>query len=128
MKLESLAPNAFYDMIAGMPSSLYRDNDGSYLYRYNIHPQIGTEEESGKEKQVGWQCREIRIWEKPTRSSFKKAIIRSIIDETEELSIVNAYNKHILGVKKNQQAVEEYKDFLLLTEDLDRMLGNEIKE
>lgn len=128
MKLDSLVPNAFYDMVVGMPSCIQKDNDGSFLYRYNIQPQMGTDEESGEEKQVGWQCREIRIWEQPTKSALKKAIIRSVVDETEELGIVNAYNKHILGVKKNQQAVEEYKSFLLFTEELDEMLNKEIKE
>lgn len=128
MKLKSLVPNAFYDMVVGMPSCLYKDNDGSFLYRYNILPQMSTDEDSGEEKQLGWQCREIRIWEHPTKSALKKAIIRSVVDETEELSIVNAYNKHVLGVKENQQAVEEYKEFLLFTEDLDDMLDNELKE
>lgn len=128
MKLDSLVPNAFYDMVVGMPSCIQKDNDGSFLYRYNIQPQMGTDEESGEEKQVGWQCREIRIWEQPTKSALKKAIIRSVVDETEELGIVNAYNKHILGVKKSHQAVEEYKEFLLFTEDLDEMLSKEIKE
>ena len=127
MKLDSLVPNAYYDMVVGMPSTLQRDNDGSYLYRYNIQPQMGTDEEGGEEKQVGWQCREIRIWEHPTKSALKKAIIRSVVDDAEELAIVNAYNKHVLGVKVCEQAVEEYKEFLQFTEDLDKMLNTEIK-
>lgn len=127
MILKSLLPNAHYDMTVGMPTSLYKDNDGSFLYRYNIMPLMGIDKESGREIQVGWQCREIRIWEKPTRSVLKKAIIRSVIDDAGELAIVNAYNKHVLGVKICEQAVEEYKEFLQFTEDLDEML-NEIKE
>lgn len=128
MKLDLLVPNAHYDMVVGMPSTLQKDNDGSFLYRYNIQPQMGTDEESGEEKQVGWQCREIRIWEQPTKRALKKAIIRSIVDDTEELAIVNAYNKHVLGVKVCQEAVEEYKEFLQFTEDLDSMLISEIKD
>ena len=128
MKLDSLVPNAFYDMVVGMPLCLHKDNDGSFLYRYNIQPQMGTDEEGGEEKQVGWQCREIRIWEHPTKSALKKAIIRSVVDDAEELAIVNAYNKHVLGVKVCEQAVEEYKEFLQFTEDLDKMLNTEIKD
>lgn len=128
MKLDSFAPNAYYDMVVGMPSTLQRDNDGSYLYRYNIQPQMGTDEKDGEEKQIGWQCREIRIWEHPTKSALKKAIIRSVVDDAEELAIVNAYNKHVLGVKDCEAAVEQYKAFLQFTEDLDEMLNNDIKE
>lgn len=127
MKLYSLVPNAYYDMIVGMPSTLQKDNDGSYLYRYNIQPQMGVDEDGGEEKQVGWQCREIRIWEHPTKSILKKAIIRSLVDDAEELAIVNAYNKHILGIKVCEQAVEDYKEFLQFTEDLDSMLESGIK-
>lgn len=128
MKLNLLTPNAYYDMVAGMPSFLQKDNDGSHLYRYNIQPQMVVDEEGGQEKQVGWQCREIRIWEQPTKSALKKAIIRSLIDEAKELNIINSYNKHVLGVKVCEQAVEEYKEFLLFTEELDEMLGNDFKE
>lgn len=128
MKLDSLAPNVYYDMVVGMPSTLQKENDGSYLYRYNIQPQMGTDEEGGEEKQIGWQCREIRIWEHPTKSALKKAIIRSVVDDAEELAIVNAYNKHVLGVKVCEQAVEEYKEFLQFTEDLYKMLNTEIKD
>lgn len=128
MKLDSLLPNAFYDMVSGMPICLYKDNDGSFLYRYNIQPQMEIDEVDGKEKQVGWKCREIRIWEHPTKDVLKKAILRSVVDETMELGIINAYNKHILGIKKNQQAVEDYKQFLLFTEEVDALLDMEVKE
>lgn len=128
MKLKSLTPNAFYDMVVGMPSCIQKDNDGSFLYRYNIRPKMGADEEGGEEKQVGWQCREVRIWEHPTKSALKKAIIRSVVDDTEELGIINAYYKHVLGIKDCEAAVEQYKAFLQFTEDLDEMLNNDIKE
>ena len=122
MKLNSLVPNAYYDMVAGMPTSLYKDNDGSFLYRYNIMPQMGTAEDGGEEKQIGWQCREIRVWEQPTKSVIKKAVIRSVIDDSAEFAIINDYYKHVLGVKTDESAIERYKEYLLFTEDLDAML------
>ena len=128
MNLKSLPPDTFYDMVVGMPSCLHKDNDGSYLYRYNIRSKMEADEESGEEKQVGWQCREVRIWEHPTKSALKKAIIRSVVDDTEELGIINAYYKHVLGIKECEAAVEQYKAFLQVTEDLDEMLNNDIKE
>lgn len=127
MRLKTLVPNAFYDMVSGMPSSLQKDNDGSFLFRYNIEPKI-CKDEVGEEKQTGWQCREIRIWERPTRANLKKAIIRSVVDDTEELSLVNAYYKHVMGIKVCDEAVEEYKEFLLFTEDLTEMLAEVIRE
>lgn len=127
MKLDSLVPNAFYNMVVGMPSCIQKDNDGSFLYRYNIQPQMGTDEDGGEEKQIGWQCREIRIWEQPTKAVLKKAIIRSIIDESTELGIINDYNKHVLGVKINKGSLERYKNYLLFTEEVDEFLNEDLE-
>lgn len=122
MKLNLIAPNARYDLAHGIPSVFEKDNDGSYLYRFNIEPEMGMNEDETEETQVGWQCYEIRIWEKPTKHILKKAIIRSFLDETEEFNLVNSYNKHVLEIKVDLDAVENYKDYLTFTEDVDTML------
>lgn len=122
MKLNSLAPNASYDLEKGKPSVFEKDNDGSNLYRYNIEPEMGIPEGQTEEIQVGWQCREIRIWNKPTKANLKKVIIRSIVDESAEFDIVNSYNKDVLGIKLDTTAVDNYREYLLFTEDLDAML------
>ncbi|OQA66919.1 MAG: hypothetical protein BWY38_01629 [Ignavibacteria bacterium ADurb.Bin266] len=122
MKLNLLEPNAHYDMANGKPSSFVNDNDGSFLYRYNIEPEMGIKD---GETQIGWKCREIRIWEKPTKAVLKKAIIRSVIDESKEFALLNDYNKHILEIKIDSDAVDAYKEFLQFTEDVDTMVSNE---
>ena len=126
MKLNSLAPNAQYDLQHGKPAVIEPDNDGSFLYRYNIKEQFSVPEGKTEEEQSGWECREIRIWETPTKLSLKKAIIRSILDGPAEFALVNSYNKHILGIKNNPTAVEEYKEFMLFTEELDALLISDL--
>ena len=96
MKLKLLEPNARYDLVFGKPSVFEQDNDGSNLYRYNIEPEMGIPEGKTDEEQIGWKCREMRIWETPTKSALKKAIIRSIVDESTEFNLVNSYNKHAI--------------------------------
>lgn len=122
MRLDSLAPDAKFDLANGAPSTFYKDNDGSYLYRYNIEPEMGIPEGQNEEIQIGWQCREVRVWQEPTKAVLKKAIIRSITDETKEFDLVNAYNKHVLEIKVDSTAVDAYKEYLQFTEDLDAML------
>lgn len=124
MKLNSIEPNAHYDMVHGKPAVLEQDNDGSSIYRFNIEPELGIPDGEESEVQIGWKCREIRTWNKPTKANLKKAIIRSIIDETAEFDLVNSYNKHVLGVAPNDKAVADYKEYLQITEDLDVLLVN----
>lgn len=127
MKLNLLEPNARYDLVHGKPLVLEQDNDGSFLYRYNIEPEMGIPDGKTKETQIGWQCREIRIWEKPTKAVLKKAIIRSVVDETKEFALLNDYNKHILEIKIDSTAVDAYKEFLQFTEDVDAMLISDLE-
>lgn len=122
MKLDSIAPNAHYDMEHGKPAALEHDNDGSTIIRYNIEPEMGTPDGESEERQIGWQCHEVRIWDKPTKASLKKAIIRDVIDESQEFAIVNAYNSHILGIEINPDAVDEYKEFLQFRKDVDTLV------
>ena len=122
MKLDSIAPNAHYDMEHGKPAALEHDNDGSTIIRYNIEPEMGTPDGESEERQIGWQCHEVRIWDKPTKASLKKAIIRDVIDESQEFAIVNAYNSHVLGIEINPDAVDEYKEFLQFRKDVDTLV------
>ena len=124
MKLNSIEANAHYDLAHGMPAVLEKDNDGSFLYRFNIEPEMGIPDGQDKEVQVGWKCYEIRTFNKPTKANIKKAIIRSVLDETAEFDLVNSYNKHVLGVAVDEKAVADYKEYLQFTKDLDVLLVN----
>ena len=122
MKLNLIVPNAHYDMAHGKPAVLEYDNDGSWLYRLNIEPEMGIPEGQQEETQIGWKCYEVRGYNKATKENVKKVVIRSVIDETAEFDLVNSYNKHVLGIAVNESAVEEYKEYLQFTEDLDAVL------
>lgn len=126
MKLDSIVPNAHYDNEHGQPKVIEKDNDGSFLYRYNIKPEMKIPEGEEEEKQVGFSCCEIRVWEHPTKPVLKKAIIRSVIDETAEFDLVNSYNKDLIGIKKDAKAISDYTEYLQFTEDVDAMLVNDL--
>lgn len=112
----------------GKPAALQHDNDGSTIIRYNIEPEMGTPDGESEERQIGWQCHEVRIWDKPTKASLKKAIIRDVIDESQEFAIVNSYNSHVLGIEINPDAVDEYKEFLQFRKDVDTLVGEILTE
>ena len=118
MKLDSLEPNAHYDMAHGYPAVLEKDNDGSVIYRVNITEETAIPDGEAEERQIGWSCYEVRTFDKPTKANLKRVFIRSVIDETAEFALVNSYNKHILGIAMDDKAVAEYKEYLQFTEDL----------
>lgn len=122
MKLSSLAPNAFYDLVSGKPSVLQRDNDGSHLYRYNIQPNMGVDEESGKDVQVGWQCREIRMFDDPTCVNIKTAIINSVYSQDDRLDLIARHNAYLSAISNDSRSVDEYKEFMQFVADVDDLL------
>ena len=122
MKLDSLAPNAFYDMVVGMPPTLQRDNDGSYLYRYNIKPRMVAGEDGGDEQQDGWQCRELRLFVEPTCDNIKHAIINSVYNADERLELVSRYNAYVSAISDDETIAEEYKSFIQFMWDVDELL------
>lgn len=126
MKLNSIEPNAHYDIAHGMPTVLEKDNDGSVIYRVNIAEEKAIPDGEAEERQIGWSCYEVRTFDKPTKANLKRAFIRSVIDETEEFSLVNSYNKHILGIAPDDKAVAEYKEYLQFTEDLDAQITRDL--
>ena len=122
MKLNSLEPNAHYDLAHGIPAVLEKDNDGSVIYRVNITEETAIPDGEAEERQIGWSCYEVRTFDKPTKANVKRVFIRSVIDETAEFALVNSYNKHILGIAPDDKAVAEYKEYLQFTEDLDAQI------
>lgn len=128
MKLDSIAPNAHYDMEHGKPAAIQHDNDGSTIIRYNIEPEFAEKEGETESEQIGWMCHEIRIWDKPEKVSVKKAVIRDVVDESAEFALVNAFNSHALGIEINPAAVEEYKEYLQFRADVDKMVESILEE
>lgn len=124
-------------MTHGQPKPIEKDNDGSTIVRLNIAPETGVSggdgiapqsDEATEPVQTGWSCFEVRTFSTPTKANLKKAIIRAVVDETAEFDLVNSYNKHVFGIKVDEDAVQRYKDFLNFTEELDAALLEAIKD
>lgn len=121
-------------MTHGKPKMLEKDNDGSCIVRINITPEMGNpsgdiavQSADAEEAQTGWSCYEVRTFAAPTKANLKRDIIRSLVDETAEFDLVNSYNKHVFGIKVDEEAVQRYKDFLTLTEEIDAALVEVLK-
>ena len=122
MTLTSLV-NAHYDLAHGKPTMFEIDNDGSTLYRINIAAEFDPE---NPDVQIGWQCYEIRIWGELTNRNIKRTFFRSVIDESAEFALINAYNASVLKIKVDTAAVAEYKQYLQFKVDLDARVAADL--
>jgi len=115
--------NAHYDMVHGQPTVFEKDVDGSTLYRINIAPEFDSEE---PEKQIGWKCYEIRVVGEVTAGNLEHTMFRSVINESAEFALVNAYNSHVLKVKVDANAVAAYKEHLQFKVDLEARIAADL--
>ena len=110
-------------MAHGMPKTFEKDNDGSTMYRINVEPEFDPE---NPETQIGWSCYEIRVFGEVTKSNLEHVFIRSVINETAEFALVNAYNASVLKVKVDSAAVAEYKEYLQFKFDLEARIAADL--
>ena len=103
---------AYYDQ---QPKRLTIDNDGTYVFRWNI-------KKITEEKRTQWQCDEVRCSGNPDIKKVKLAIIRDSYDADREFSIINKYNSHKLGVTVNPDAVDNYTEYLTFLKKIDEEL------
>lgn len=110
-------------MAHGMPTTFEKDNDGSTMYRINVTPEYDPE---NPETQIGWSCFEIRVFGEVTSGNLEHVFIRTVIDESAEFALVNAYNASVLKVKVDTAAVAEYKEFLQFKVDLEARIAADL--
>lgn len=88
MKLDLIEPNAHYDMAHGKPAVLEYDNDGSWLYRLNIEPEMGIPEGQQEETQIGWKCYEVRGYNKATKENVKRSLSARLLTKRQNLTLL----------------------------------------
>lgn len=115
--------NAHYDMAHGEPTKFEKDIDGSTLYRINIAKEYDAE---NSDVQIGWKCYEVRVRGEVTAANLEHTMLRSVIDESAEFALVNAYNAHVLKVKVDTDAVAAYKEHLQFKIDLEAQIARDL--
>lgn len=128
MELKELEANAYYDMVAGKPKEKERDNDGSWLYRYNIQPDFETSLDGRNPTQIGWKCRELRLFVEPNYENLKRAIIDSVYSAEARLDLISRYNAYISAIGDDPTIGDEYKSFIQFCRDVDELLNSNKKE
>lgn len=97
------------------PAVIQPLGNGAFHYNYNIVERQETNPETGEIKTV-YDYDTVKVWNEPTYAKLVKAVIRDMLDETQEFNIINEYNAAVLGVitdsDKKAEAKAAYKEYL----------------
>lgn len=93
------------------PEALINQNNGSWLYNYDIISVMKTDSITG-EQRTEWECGQVTIWGEVTRKKVKSAIIVSEISPEDEKKLINDYNAYQESVLTDDKFKQDYLSFL----------------
>ncbi len=112
------------------PATIQPLGNGAYHYNYNIVERQETDPETGEVKTV-YDYDTVKVWNEPTYEKLVKAVIREMLDETQEFNIINDYNAAVLGVitdsTKKAEAKAAYKEYLTKVADIKAMVKADLE-
>ncbi|MFZ4705468.1 MAG: hypothetical protein ACOYMF_05615 [Bacteroidales bacterium] len=93
------------------PEALINQNNGSWLYNYDIVSVTKTDAITG-EQSIEWECGQVIIWGEVTKKKVKSAIIVSEITPEDEKKLINDYNAYEESVLTDAKYKSDYLAFL----------------
>ena len=97
------------------PNKIEFLNNGFYYYNYDIQEEEQVTEQGANKVYTAVQ---VKCSGRPEYKKCIKAIIRAYLTEEQELNIINNYNSYQQGINDDQNAVEEYYNYLNIVKDI----------
>ena len=111
-----LKQNVSFDTINGKPKKVDKIGNNTVV-RFNI------EEVFEDDVLVGYKAYEVKVKDL-SNESIKRAVVADLCDKS-ELEMVNNYQSYSLGISDNEQYLEDYKKYLTMLNEIDKMIDDE---
>lgn len=94
--------------------------NGTYYYNYDIKSEIVCipQMNGSTKEEERWNYIQIHLSGTPEYKACARAIIRQYIDEESEFSVINDFNAHQLGIRKDEKAYSEYIEYINLVSEI----------
>lgn len=107
------------------PPVLQNQNDGSWLYNYDIEPVTQTDPQSEIER-TSYKCNQVIIFGELTKKKIKKAIIESETNADDEKKLINDYSAWQIGALSDEKYKNNYLAFLARRKEIKEMVDNDV--
>lgn len=107
------------------PPVLQNQNNGSWLYNYDIAAETSTDPQSGIES-TSFRCNQVIVFGEVTKKKVKKAIIEAEISNDDEKKLINDYSAYQLGSLADEKYKNNYLAFLARRKAIKEMVDNEM--
>lgn len=99
------------------PQTIQKLGNGTYYYNYDIKEiEVISDESTELEKKIETQYNFIQVYlvGQPDYKKCIQAVIRSYLSTEDELSLINKYNKHLMGLIEDSDAYNNYLEYVNL--------------
>ncbi|MEI6567370.1 MAG: hypothetical protein WCR20_11885 [Verrucomicrobiota bacterium] len=109
---------------ATRPETIQDGGDGSFLFNYNILPEI-LPSQPGTPDREGFICSQVIISGYPTKKTAKKAVIEAEFSDDQEKKLINDFNAFSAGALEDARYKNDYLSFLDRRKEIKNMIDNE---
>ena len=98
------------------PNAIERLGNNTYYYNYNITSEQRTNQD-GEEETI-YNFIQVHLTGIPDYKDCIRNIIREYVSQTEELDLINSYNKVQITGEKSSEDVKKYTDYINLLNEI----------
>lgn len=100
------------------PQTFQKLGDGTYYYNYDVKELLVNSSELEDTVETWYNFIQVLLRGQPDYKKCVQAIIRQYISLEDELSLVNRYNKYLLGLNTDIDAYNDYLEYINLVSEI----------
>ena len=107
------------------PKMIHPLGDGTYYYNYDIKEIEVDSESELEDKEIQYSFIQVMLRGQPNYKRCIQAIIRKYLTAESELSLINKYNKYLLGLSEDANTYNDYLDYVNLVSEIQTKVKND---
>lgn len=101
------------------PQTIQKLGNGTYYYNYDIKEiEVISDSELEEQKKTLYSFIQVLLEGQPDYKKCIQAVIRQYLSSEDELSLINKYNKYLIGLSKDSDTYNDYLDYVNLVSEI----------
>lgn len=101
------------------PQTIQKLGNGTYYYNYDIKEiEVISDSELEEQKKTLYSFIQVFLAGQPDYKKCIQAVIRQYLSSEDELSLINKYNKYLIGLSEDSDTYNDYLEYVNLVSEI----------
>lgn len=101
------------------PQTIQKLGNGTYYYNYDIKEiEVISDSELEEQKKTLYSFIQVLLAGQPDYKKCIQAVIRQYLSSEDELSLINKYNKYLIGLSEDSDTYNDYLEYVNLVSEI----------